>query len=95
MPWYRVNGMLMHVRGSKKLPAGCAAPIQLAGRTQRCLTPSTALCDWPVGGGRTCDFPMCPDHQHRVGADLDYCPEHKLAAEAANPQPGLFTGLIP
>ena len=47
---------------------------------------SEALCDYPVGRGRTCDRSLCAGCRHRVGpgSDLDYCPEHNRR------QPSLF-----
>lgn len=55
-------------RGSRK-PKKCAW----------CLPPardSIALCDHPMGGGRTCDSPLCHEHRHHVAPDRDYCPPH-------------------
>lgn len=34
------------------------------------------LCDYPVGEGRTCDLPLCPECAKRVGPDRHFCPVH-------------------
>ncbi|HSV48396.1 MAG TPA: hypothetical protein VLJ58_21585 [Ramlibacter sp.] len=99
MPFYRMPhpngdpaGWMVHVRGSKNLPAPCAAVIEINGKQQHCRAISVALCDWPDGGGRTCSMPLCPEHRAHLGPDdLDFCPTHRADAEKANP--GLFTGL--
>jgi hypothetical protein len=98
MPFYRMPhpdgrpaGFLVHVRGSKNLPEPCAALIEIDGKQQHCRAISVALCDWPDGGGRTCDAALCATHRHQAGKNVDYCPTHKADAERA--QPGLFTGL--
>lgn len=41
-------------------------------------------CDYPIGGGRTCDLPLCREHKtHRpeIGEDTDYCPHHRVGSE--------------
>lgn len=48
-------------------------------RRQKCVTCGSNadyLCDHPVDGG-TCDAPMCSIHRVRMGADRDYCLDHK------------------
>jgi len=39
---------------------------------------AVALCDYPVGGGKTCDRKLCNDTPcgHHVGPDTDYCQDH-------------------
>ncbi len=37
---------------------------------------ATLLCDWPMGGGRTCDTPLCEEHAAKIGSDSHLCPEH-------------------
>jgi hypothetical protein len=46
-----------------------------------CKADAWALCDWPVGGGRTCDKPLCLEHAHLVGANRHYCPRHLAMIE--------------
>lgn len=90
MPFYRINGMMVHIRGSK-LPQPCAAIIKLEdGRREYCAAPSAYLCDFPNvgGGGRDCDAPMCEEHRQNVGRNRDYCTLHPVE------QAGLFTGLV-
>lgn len=79
MPFYRVNGTMVHLNlgraRNKKAPAPCVAALELDGKTVRCCGISTALCDWPVDG-KTCDAPLCPEHATEVGKDRHYCPRH-------------------
>lgn len=42
---------------------------------------STALCDYPVAPGMTCDARLCERHRIKQGAewqDIDFCPTHAL-----------------
>jgi hypothetical protein len=42
-----------------------------------------ALCDYPMGAGKTCDLPLCGRHRVAQGGDLediDFCPAHVLVA---------------
>ena len=48
-----------------------------------------ALCDYPVGGGKTCDRPICEKCRTHVGKDTDYCKTHSGAADTQQP---LFNG---
>ncbi len=57
-----------------------------------CGTFSEHLCDYPLGNGKTCDAPLCPNHAIRIGqmpsnelrlADeepdddwIEFCPTH-------------------
>lgn len=80
MPFYRINGMTVHLKLSGKLaknpPAPCCARVEIDGRAQRCMAISSLLCDWPVDGG-TCDAPLCAEHAHQVGPDRHYCRAHR------------------
>lgn len=83
MPFYRVNGMMVHLKLGGKLkknpPAPCCARIPSipGGKPEvRCMAISTLLCDWPVDGG-TCDAPLCEEHAHQVGPDRHYCRAHR------------------
>jgi hypothetical protein len=92
MPWYRINGAPVHMKGTK-MPAPCAAVVEIEGKFTRCAAPSAYQCDWPAGGGSTCDLSICGLHRTPVGPNKDYCPMH--AADAAHQAgPGLFTGLL-
>lgn len=97
MPWYRVNGLTMHVKGTK-LPSPCAAWVGLqAGDDvplQTCAAFSSFLCDWPIGAGRTCDAALCAAHAQQVGRNKHYCPTHHQEHLASAPQRGLFTELV-
>ena len=98
MPFYRINGMAVHIKfsgkGAKHPPAPCAARIPVdecsrtVGPTQRCCAISSYLCDWQLVDGRTCDAPLCADHVTEVGANRHYCPLH--LAEHRDAEPELF-----
>lgn len=47
-----------------------------------CGAPSDALCDYPVGAGKTCDRALCDYHAAEVAPDLHYCPAHLDAWQA-------------
>lgn len=89
MPFYRINGMTVHLKLSGKLaknpPAPCCARVEISGRTQRCMGISSLLCDWPVDGG-TCDAPLCEEHAHQVAADRHFCPRHRAEQLRATPE---------
>jgi hypothetical protein len=40
-----------------------------------CPFPAVALCDYPLGKGRTCGAKICGDHRTKIG-DSDHCPAH-------------------
>lgn len=48
-------------------------------RCRWCTAPHTLLCDWKLGGGKTCDKPICGNHAQEVGADKHLCPDHQAA----------------
>jgi len=76
MPFYRVNGMLVHLKLAgprSKWPAPCCARLESG---ERCMGISTVLCDWPLDGGGTCDAPLCEEHGLQVGEDRHLCPLH-------------------
>lgn len=51
------------------------------------------LCDWPIGDGKTCDLPMCPDHAREIGVNRHLCLIHhgiwqaQSAPKGGNPWP--------
>lgn len=93
MSWYRINGMTVHMRGTK-LPKPCAAKFGIGDQQQYCMEMSAYLCDGPAGGGHTCDRALCDAHAHQVGKNRHYCPECR-ADHIDNPaQGGLFTSLV-
>lgn len=66
-----------------RLPDGsgvivCGARQPRAARCQwaGCLRPHAALCDFPIGNGRTCDAKICEAHRLRIGPNEDRCPQH-------------------
>lgn len=34
------------------------------------------LCDFPVGGNKTCDAGLCEDHNHEIAPNIHYCDTH-------------------
>lgn len=67
-----------------KVPGGFAIVCSRGQRPKVCSVtfcgkPMTALCDYPVerkGVPGTCDSPMCNQHRHPVGKDIDWCQGH-------------------
>jgi len=48
-----------------------------------CLHVAEALCDFPMGEGKTCDLPLCTRHRIAQAGeidDIDYCPQHARMA---------------
>jgi len=46
-----------------------------------CTKPATALCDYPMGDGKTCSLSLCDEHRVRQrdehgSVDVDFCPIH-------------------
>lgn len=94
MPFYRVNGQIVHLNLGGKLrknpPAPCCARIpERPGPTTvsvRCFAMSSYLCDHELSGGKTCDAPLCELHAKVVGKDRHLCPRHAAEWAKANPQ---------
>jgi hypothetical protein len=85
MPWYRMHGMMVHMRGTK-LPAACVArttPANPIVPSQRCLAPSSYLCDHQLENGKTCDAPICSEHAQQIGPDRHLCPRHAREPQRA------------
>lgn len=83
MPWYRINGMQVHLKlggkAAKNPPAPCAArtaPDNPIVPSQRCCGISVFLCDFRLPSGATCDMPLCAEHATRIGPDRHLCPRH-------------------
>ena len=84
MPFYRVNGLMVHLNLGGKLrknpPAPCCGRIPYRpGPTTvsvRCCAISQFLCDYKLADGHTCDAPLCPDCAAQVGPDRHFCPVH-------------------
>jgi len=55
----------------------CGPIRQNACQVAGCDEDHVALCDYPAGDGRTCDQQICGAHRTRVGANIDYCPDHR------------------
>jgi hypothetical protein len=64
-----VNGVGAIVCGPRPRSKKCCA----------CAKPGELLCDWKIGGGKTCDKPICAEHAQHVDDDKDLCPEHQEA----------------
>jgi len=50
-----------------------------------CSRAADQLCDYPIGGGKTCDRSLCEHHGHVVGDDMHYCDTHYREWRANNP----------
>lgn len=90
MPYFRINGMLMHMKlcGKAKNTKACREVIDLNGKLANCLGIGGFLCDHVMDDGKTCDRPLCEAHAMQVGTDKHLCPEHAAMRTAA--QPNLF-----
>jgi hypothetical protein len=81
MPWYRVNGMMMHLnfgRDKKRIPVPCQAK-HAASSNEWCAAISEYQCDWKLGDGRRCDKWICKEHALNVAQDKHLCPNHQIA----------------
>ena len=96
MPFYRINGMMVHVKGSKKLPDGCRARVLVDGQPVFCLAPGGWFCDGvdssKISG--TCNRPLCEAHAHEIGPDRHLCPSCRLTPVDSLGQRSIFTSLI-
>jgi hypothetical protein len=45
-------------------------------RCHVCGAASTKLCDYSLGGGKSCDREMCWKHARIMALGIDYCTEH-------------------
>jgi hypothetical protein len=64
----------------KAVAIACGSRRALPCQTPDCRRDHTALCDYVVAVGKTCDQRMCDVHRCPMGRGLDYCPAH-LATE--------------
>ena len=51
-------------------------------RCHVCGKAGALLCDWKIGGGNTCDQPMCDAHALEVGPGKHLCAEHQKSYAA-------------
>jgi len=89
----------MHTRQKETLIKPSTAPLFICGEGIepepfcRCGHTAEMLCDHPMGGGGTCDLPLCWCCSRHVGQDLDLCMIHFAAfmkatgVERINPWP--------
>lgn len=89
MPFYRVNGTVMHVKllgpKSTHLKPWCSR-LQTG---ERCCGVSPFLCDRPVDSG-TCDAPLCEAHARATWPGCHLCPLHAPRRDELPGQKGLF-----
>ena len=57
-----------------------------------CADCADNLCDYPIGGGKTCDRKICHQHSNLVGTDMHYCTAHFAIYKTDNPE--LFSNVI-
>lgn len=67
-----------------ELPGGGVAIVCSRGRRAKawrcfCGLAGGIQCDWKVGGGKTCDAHLCPDHAKEVAPEKHLCPTHQEA----------------
>jgi hypothetical protein len=88
MPFFRVNGALMHLKlsGKAKNTKACREVIDLDGKKALCLGIGAFLCDHRMDDGKTCDRPLCDAHAMQVGPNRHLCHEHAAARTAALPE---------
>lgn len=62
---------------------GDRVDMESLGLCHWCCKPATAMCDYPMGNGKTCNLPLCDEHRVRqrdehgnVIVDVDFCPIH-------------------
>jgi hypothetical protein len=61
-------------------------------RCVQCGARAGALCDFPLKGakaGQTCSRSLCEKCLVKVGAALDYCPQHAAMTTRARPKPDI------
>lgn len=99
MPFYKVNGMVVHVKlsGKRRPPAPCIARVGFsaaAAEVDHCNAISAFLCDWKLSTGKTCDAPLCESHANQIGKNRHLCPDHFAQHTHQSPQRSLFTDLV-
>ena len=57
-----------------------------------CSDVGVNLCDYPIGGGKTCDRAICNQHSNLVGTDMHYCTAHFGIYKSENPE--MFKNVI-
>ncbi len=77
---YDSQGNKFHIRGN--LGPHCA----------ECADVGINLCDYPVGGGKTCDRAICNQHSNLIAENMHYCNAHFAVYKAENPD--LFTNVL-
>ncbi len=60
---------------------GDRVDLESLGLCHWCAKPATALCDYPMGDGKTCSLSLCDEHRVRQrdehgSVDVDFCPIH-------------------
>lgn len=65
----------------EKYHTGGGGTIIICSRGKRqpkcaCGYTGTRLCDWKIGGGKTCDTPLCPKCTHEPTEGKDLCGRH-------------------
>ncbi len=66
------------------LPGGISAIVCGSGRRPHtycvaCDQVAAFLCDWKMGGGKTCDRQLCAVHAEEVAENKHLCPAHSKA----------------
>lgn len=76
--------------GSRAIVCG-----RLGKHCSNCRAPAGFACDYPVGGGKTCDAPMCADHAVEVARNRHVCLRHECALQDDAAKPFLLEETTP
>ena len=63
--------------GGKPIGFACG-PRRPQSKCHYCSRPSSNLCDFPAGDGKTCDRPICGQCMIHTGPDRDECRVHNF-----------------
>lgn len=95
----RAAGQIPIPEAETRLMPRFEGPVFICGKIKpepvcRCGHSADFLCDQPVGGGKTCDLPLCWCCRTVIGEDYDLCPVHAATWSARAPavQQELFKG---
>jgi hypothetical protein len=50
-----------------------------------CSNDSTLLCDFKLGGGKSCDKPICKRCSVSIGPGVDHCRIHSIRGDIETP----------
>ncbi len=62
--------------GTAMIVCGVRAPRAARCQAAGCSRTHVALCDHPMGNGKTCDMRLCGSHRVQLGPEDDRCEDH-------------------